>query len=61
MPLGRVIAELRDDLRNRVEVSWHHETWHVTASSFDTALAYANARRVWRTATRSWARSSGAS
>src|SRR6478735_9766516 len=44
MPLGRVIAELREDLRNRVEVSWHHETWHVTASSFDTALAYANDR-----------------
>jgi hypothetical protein len=44
MPLGRVIAEVRDDLRNRVEVSWHHETWHVTASSFETALAYTNDR-----------------
>ena len=44
MPLGRVIAELREDLRNRVEVSWHHETWHVTASSFETALAYVNDR-----------------
>jgi hypothetical protein len=44
MPLGRVIAEMRDDIRNRVEVSWHHETWHVTASSFETALAYANDR-----------------
>ena len=44
MPLGRVIAEVRDDLRNRVEVSWHHETWHVTASSFENALAYANDR-----------------
>ena len=40
MPLGRVIAETVADLRDRVEVSWHHDTWHVTASSFESALDY---------------------
>ena len=40
MPLGRVIAETMADIRDRVEVSWHHDTWHVTASSFERALNY---------------------
>ena len=44
MPLGRVIAETMADLRDRVEVSWHHDTWHVTASSFESALDYVEAR-----------------
>ena len=44
MPLGRVIAETVADLRDRVEVSWHNDTWHVTASSFEAALAYVETR-----------------
>ena len=44
MPLGRVIAETVADLRDRVEVSWHHDTWHVTASSFESALHYVETR-----------------
>ena len=44
MPLGRVLAETVADLRDRVEVSWHHDTWHVTASSFESALDYVEAR-----------------
>jgi hypothetical protein len=44
MPLGQVIAEMVDDVRDRVEVSWHHETWHVTAGSFEAALAYVDER-----------------
>jgi hypothetical protein len=44
MPLGRVIAETVADLRDRVEVSWHHDAWHVTASSFESALSYVEAR-----------------
>jgi hypothetical protein len=44
MPLGRVIADTVADLRDRVEVSWHHDRWHVTASSFESALDYVEAR-----------------
>ena len=44
MPLGRVIAGTVADLRDRVEVSWHHGTWHVTASSFESALSYVETR-----------------
>src|SRR4051794_23285050 len=44
MPLGRVIAETVADLRDRVEVSWHHDAWHVMASSFESALSYVEAR-----------------
>jgi hypothetical protein len=44
MPLGRVIAETVADLRDRVEVSWHHDTWHVTAGSFESALHYVETR-----------------
>ncbi len=44
MPLGRVIAETVADLRDRVEVSWHDDRWHVTASSFESALRYIEAR-----------------
>ena len=33
-----------DAVRDRVEVSTHGETWHVTAGSFDGALAYARER-----------------
>ena len=42
--LGHGFAEMRDAVRERVEVSWHHETWHVTAASFESALAYARDR-----------------
>jgi hypothetical protein len=44
MPLGRVIAETVADLRDRVEVSWHHDRWHVTAGSFESALRYVETR-----------------
>jgi hypothetical protein len=44
MPLGRVIAETVADLHDRVEVSWHHDTWHVTAGSFESALTYVETR-----------------
>ncbi len=44
MPLGRVIAETVADLRDRVEVSWHHDRWQVTASSFGSALDYVETR-----------------
>jgi hypothetical protein len=44
MSLGRVIAETVADLRDRVEVSCHDDTWHVTASSFEAALSYVEAR-----------------
>jgi hypothetical protein len=44
MPLGRVIAETVADLRDRVEVSWHYDRWHVTASSFESALNYVETR-----------------
>ena len=44
MPLGRVIAETVADLRDRVEVSWHHDSWHVTAGSFESALHYVETR-----------------
>ena len=44
MPLGRVMAETVADLRNRVEVSWHHDRWQVTASSFESALDYVETR-----------------
>ena len=33
-----------DAVRDRVEVSSHGETWHVTAGSFDGALAYVRER-----------------
>jgi hypothetical protein len=44
MPLGRVIAEMVADIRDRVEVSWHDDAWRVTASSFESALSYVEAR-----------------
>jgi hypothetical protein len=44
MGLGRGIAEMMDAVRDRVEVSWHHDTWHVTAGSFESALAYIHER-----------------
>src|SRR6478609_9258311 len=44
MPLGRVLAETVADLRDRVEVSCHDDTWHVTASSFESALKYVETR-----------------
>ena len=44
MPLGRVIADAVADLRDRVEVSCHDDTWQVTASSFEAALDYVEAR-----------------
>ena len=33
-----------DAVRDRVEVSTHGETWHVTAGSFTSALSYARER-----------------
>jgi hypothetical protein len=44
MPLGQGIEELWDAVRDRVEVSGHGPIWHVTAGSFDSALAYARER-----------------
>ena len=44
MPLGRVIADTVADLRDRVEVSQHHDTWLVTAGSFESAIRYVEAR-----------------
>jgi len=46
MPLGRVMAEMVADLRDRVEVSQHHDRWLVTAGSFESAVAYVEARFV---------------
>lgn len=44
MPLGQVIAEMWDAVRDRIEVSGKGPTWQVTAGSFDSALAYARTR-----------------
>jgi hypothetical protein len=44
MRLGDGISEMVDAVRDRVEVSWHHDTWHVTAGSFESALGYVNER-----------------
>ena len=44
MGLGQGITDMVDAVRDRVEVSWHHETWHVTAGSFESALAYVDER-----------------
>ena len=46
MPLGRVMAEMVADLRDRVEVSQHHDRWLVTAGSFESAMEYVEARFV---------------
>lgn len=44
MPLGQGIGEMWDAVRDRIEVSGHGQTWHVTAGSFDSALDYASDR-----------------
>lgn len=44
MSLGRVMAETVGDIRGRVEVSRHDDTWRVTAGSFEAALAYVETR-----------------
>ena len=44
MLLGQGIGEMVDAVRDRVEVSWHGEAWHITAGSFDGALDYARER-----------------
>src|SRR5262245_50059867 len=44
MRLGQGITDMVTAVRERVEVSWHHDTWHVTAGSFEAALAYARER-----------------
>lgn len=44
MPLGQGIGEMWDAVRDRIELSGHGRTWHVTAGSFDSALAYASDR-----------------
>ena len=44
MPLGQGIGDMVDAVRDRVELSTHGETWHVTAGSFDGAMAYVRER-----------------
>ena len=44
MLLGQGIGEMVEAVRDRVEVSWHGETWHISAGSFDRALGYARER-----------------
>ena len=44
MPLGQEIGDMVEAVRDRVEVATHGDTWHVTAGSFDSALAYARER-----------------
>jgi hypothetical protein len=44
MRLGQGITDMVDAVRDRVEVSWHHETWHVTAGSFESAMGYVDER-----------------
>jgi hypothetical protein len=44
MPLGNGIGEMWSAVRDRVEVGGDGRTWHVTAASFDAALAYARDR-----------------
>lgn len=44
MPLGQGIGDMVEAVRDRVEVSGHDGTWHVTAGSFDSALAYVRER-----------------
>jgi hypothetical protein len=44
VPLGQQIGEMVEAVRDRVEVSWHAGSWHITAGSFDDALAYARER-----------------
>lgn len=44
MPLGQGIGDMWEAVRDRVEVSGNGPTWHVTAGSFDAALAYARER-----------------
>ena len=41
MPLGQGIGEMWSAVQGRIEVAGHGPTWHVTAGSFDSALAYA--------------------
>ena len=44
MRLGAEITEMVEAVHERVQVSWHHDTWHVTARSFQSALDYTYAR-----------------
>jgi hypothetical protein len=44
VPLGLGIGEFVEAIRDRVEVSGRDQTWHITAGSFDSALAYAHER-----------------
>ena len=44
MPLGQGIGDMVDAVRDRVELSTHGETWHVTAGSFDGAMAFVRER-----------------
>ena len=41
MPLGQGIGEMWNAVQVRIEVAGHGPTWHVTAGSFEAALAYA--------------------
>lgn len=41
MPLGQGIGEMWSAVQGRIEVGGHGPTWHVTAGSFDSALAFA--------------------
>ncbi len=44
MPLGQEIGAMAEAVRDRIEVSSHGRTWHVTAGSFDGALVYCRER-----------------
>ena len=44
MRLGQEIGDMVEAVRGRVEVSWHGGVWHITAGTFDAALAYARER-----------------
>jgi hypothetical protein len=44
MRLGLSIGEFVEAIRDRIEVSERDDTWHVTAGSFESALAYAHER-----------------
>jgi hypothetical protein len=44
VPLGLGMADMAEALRERVEVSGHHDSWQITAGSFEAALDYARER-----------------
>jgi hypothetical protein len=44
VPLGLGIGDMAEAVRERVEVSGHHDSWQITAGSFEAALDYARER-----------------